>query len=367
MSRFTTIIFLTFITLGSMAQPSTLPITKVLVKNILQNVSYIPSKSFVSRSYSGSDTGNSYISKFATNHSFYISKFEVTNKEYREFVQYVRDSTAHSLLKHFKENSFVIDWNQPINWNDPLLNPMMLSPEERISGKLELNPNKIRYEIDFLCDKETTNIYPDTLVWISDFAFSNNELQAKHYFSNSKYDDYPVVGVNLKQAMAYCQWKTDQVNKLLIKNENQYKILIRLPTNIEWEAAANDDNVKEKIFSPGKSYQSNFGNMKDNNGLVVKGFQDDGYFYTAPVKSYDPGPYKLYNMKGNVAEWTSTSREELMNVEVKEEKQKTSFIVKGGGWNSIPYYLQTGVCQFFLYESAHSFIGFRYVVYIIKK
>jgi formylglycine-generating enzyme required for sulfatase activity len=367
MPKSTTTICLAFISLSLFAQPSTLPLNKILVKNILQNVSYIPSKSFVSNSYTGSDSLSSYKSRFATNQSFYISRVEVTNKEYRDFVQHIKDSTAHSLLHHFKEGSLLIDWSRPINWEDPLLESIMLSQEERILGRNEINPGKIMYEFEYSGSKETINVYPDSLVWIRDFAFSYNEPLAKHYFSNSKYDNYPVVGLNLKQAIAFCHWKTVQINKLLNDAGNEFKVLIRLPTNTEWEAAASEENMKEKLFSPGKSYQSNFGNIKDNHGINVKEFQDDGHFYTAPVNSYSAGAYGLYNMKGNVAEWTSTSREEVINAEIKPGKQRTSFVVKGGGWNSIPFYLQTGVCQFFPVEATHSFIGFRYVVYVVKK
>jgi formylglycine-generating enzyme required for sulfatase activity len=72
-------------------------------------------------------------------------------------------------------------------------------------------------------------------------------------------------------------------------------------------------------------------------------------------------------MKGNVSEWTSTSRDEIAGVEIKPDKQKSSFVVKGGGWNSTPFYLQAGICQFFPVDAAHSFVGFRYVVHIKKK
>ena len=75
----------------------------------------------------------------------------------------------------------------------------------------------------------------------------------------------------------------------------------------------------------------------------------------------------LDNMKGNVAEWTSDVASGIMIDEDWRNKMKQSFIVKGGGWNSNPFYLQTGVCQFFPATATHSFIGFRYVVYIIKK
>jgi formylglycine-generating enzyme required for sulfatase activity len=349
------------------------------LKNLQPYLSYIPSKSFVSLSHTGSDSMSSYTSRIATNHSFYISKFEVTNKEYREFVLYVRDSMAHLLSKHFKNGFNLIDWSQPINWKDPVLEPMMLSADESMYGMREINTDKIMYELDYAGQKEMISIYPDTLVWIRDFAYSYNEPLSKRYFSHFSYENFPVVGINLKQAMAFCQWKTDQVNaqlaesrghpadKLLNQARSEYRVIIRLPTNTEWEAAASDDNVKEKILSPDKAYKSNFGPVKDENGIRVKDFKDDGYFYTAPVKSYSAGAYGLYNMKGNVAEWTSTSGEEIMNAEVQPEKSKILFVVKGGGWNSIPYYLQSGVCQFFPVGEVHSFIGFRYVVYVFKK
>ncbi len=287
--------------------------------------------------------------------------------EYREFVMYARDSIAHKFLGHFHTGQGSIDWSRPINWEDPLLEPMMLSADERILGRIEINTDKVIYEVDYSGQKETISIYPDTLVWIRDFAYSYNEPLVKKYFSHSSYNNYPVVGINLKQAMAFCQWKTGQVNKVLKQGESEYRVIIRLPTNTEWEAAASDDNIKEKVFSPDKSYKANFGTIKDNTGTLVKSFKDDGNFYTAPVNSYPAGAFGLYNMKGNVAEWTSTSRDEIMNADIKHEKLKNSFIVKGGGWNSIPFYLQTGVCQFFPADATHSFVGFRYVVYVVKK
>ncbi len=144
-------------------------------------------------------------------------------------------------------------------------------------------------------------------------------------------------------------------------------MIVKLPTNAEWESAALEKSDSASLFSVSKPYNCNFGPIDDRDGLTLKGFKDDGYFYTAPVKSFPAGSHGLFDMKGNVAEWTSTTREEIMNAEVKPEKLKTFFIVKGGGWNSTPFYLQAGVCQFFPVDAAHSFVGFRYVVHIEKK
>jgi formylglycine-generating enzyme len=150
-------------------------------------------------------------------------------------------------------------------------------------------------------------------------------------------------------------------------SDKGYEVTVRLPSGNEWESAAFDLNETRSLYlKDKKEYNCNFGPINDR-GMLLKGFKDDGYFYTAPAKSYPAGPFGIYDMKGNVSEWTSTSRDEIAGVEIKPDKQKSSFVVKGGGWNSTPFYLQAGICQFFPVDAAHSFVGFRYVVHIKKK
>jgi formylglycine-generating enzyme required for sulfatase activity len=248
------------------------------------------------------------------------------------------------------------------------LDALMLSPDERIFGKKEIDPGKIIFSTNFFEKKECISIYPDTLVWMRDFTYAYNEPLAKKYFSTSVYDNYPVVGINLKQAMAFCQWKTAQINNMLMgKDAVNIEVKVQIPSNAEWESAAFEVKDSVNIFDSNKGYSCNFGTITTGPGVTKKGNKDDGYFYAAPVKSFPPGPFGIYDMKGNVAEWTSTAREEIMDAEVQPEKMKTSFVVKGGGWNSTPFYLQAGVCQFFQAEDAHSFVGFRYAVYVVKK
>ena len=358
-----TTIFLAFVSISSFAQKS-VSLEKLGLKSLQQKLSYIPTKSFTSLSYTGSDSTSFYGPRVATVSGFYIGKTEVTNKEYREFTQYVKDSTAHVLLQHFINGSNLIDWNHKIEWSDKRLEPIMVSPDERLYGRPEIDAGKIKDEVDFFGTKEIISIYPDTLVWIKDFTYSYNEPLAKKYFSHPSFNNYPVVGISLKQAMAFCQWKTSQLQQHLTSG---YEIKIRLPGSNEWESAAFDIDETRSLFSKDKKYNCNFGQITGQAGFMEKDYKDDGYFYTAPVKNYPAGPFGLYDMKGNVAEWTSTSRDDIAGIEMKTEQEKKSFIVKGGGWNSTPFYLQAGVCQFFPVDEVHSFTGFRYVVYVTKK
>lgn len=364
MPKATTIFFPAFICIGSFAQKSEATLEKAGLKNLLKQLSYVPTKSFTSLSYTGKDSVSFYGPKIASVSAFYISKTEVMNEEYRKFTEYVKDSIAHTLLQHFQNATNNVDWNQKIDWKDSRLESMMISPDERIYSRPEIDVEKIKYEIDFFGTKESISIYPDTLVWIRDFSYSYNEPLAKRYFRHPSYNDYPVVGISLKQAMAFCQWKTDQLQKHLAA---EYNVTIRLPISNEWESAAVDIKESGNLFSKNNKYNCNFGPITGMAGVLEKDFKDDGYFYTSPVKNYPAGPFQLYDIKGNVSEWTSTSRDDIAGMEIKADKQKASFVVKGGGWNSTPFYLQAGVCQFFNPDAANSFIGFRYVVNVTKK
>lgn len=353
--KYITTLCLVSVSIYAFAQKSGAGIDKS-VKKLFPGISYVPAKTFNSLAHNGTDSAATYSSRISSVQSFYIAQAEVTNKEYRDFVHYIRDSLAHHLLGHFKNGS-EIDWKQNIDWNDNRLDAMMTPPDQRLYGKKEIDPERLNMEIEFFGQKEIVNVYPDTLRWISDFSYSYNEVLVKRYFSHPMYNNYPVVGVSLKQALAFCQWKTNQVNA---------NVIVRLPTNAEWESAAIGGNEANAVYPATKKFDCNSGVATERDGAVFKGQQDDGFFYTAPVKSFAPNTYALYDMKGNVSEWTSTALDEIKNVEVKPDKQKRLFIVKGGGWNSPPYYLQPGVCQFYNAGTANTWIGFRYVVEVKK-
>jgi len=61
-------------------------------------------------------------------------------------------------------------------------------------------------------NKDWVLVYPDTLVWISDFTYSYNEPMANMYFRSPSYDNYPVVGITWKQALAFSDRRTHYLN-----------------------------------------------------------------------------------------------------------------------------------------------------------
>jgi formylglycine-generating enzyme required for sulfatase activity len=116
-------------------------------------------------------------------------------------------------------------------------------------------------------------------------------------------DDHPVVNVNWNDAIAFCRWLSRKSGKI-----------VDLPTEAEWEFACRA-NTKMAYFS-GNSEMDLKGNAnvadlqlrkvaeseRINLGLSFASF-DDGYAFTAPVGSFSPNPWGLFDMIGNVYQW----------------------------------------------------------------
>lgn len=159
--------------------------------------------------------------------------------------------------------------------------------------------------------------YPDTTLWISEFPYSYNAPMAENYFSHPNFNNFPVVGITWDQANAYCQWKTKELKILLEKKGIKSSAEFRLPTEKEWESAASTKNKTLKLtnrhfypWSPKYNVLqinelANIGQIFDYNNFVLKAYQDDGALYTAEIASYPPNYLGIYDLAGNVSEWTS--------------------------------------------------------------
>ncbi len=224
---------------------------------------------------------------------------------------------------------------------------------------------------DFL-NTYIVNIYPDTTCWVNDFQNADNEPYMKLYFSHPNYSDYPVVGVSWEQANAFCVWRTNFLLKGLGRS-GQYVQPYRLPTEIEWEYAARG---KEGTPFPWKNDASKskdgcyYANFKPDRGNYTK----DGNLITSRVGTYSANSNGLYDMAGNVAEWTSTVYTEAgvlsmsdLNPNIaynaaKEDpyrmKKKT---VRGGSWKDPETFIRSAWRTYEYQNETRSYIGFRCV------
>lgn len=216
------------------------------------------------------------------------------------------------------------------------------------------------------------NIYPDTTCWINDFQNAENEIYMRLYFSNPNYNEYPVVGVNWEQANAYCNWRTDFLIKGL-GGSAKFIQRYRLPTEAEWEYAARGKEgnelpwENEDVKSDKGCYYANF---KPDRGNYTK----DGNLITSKTGIYSANSNGLYDMAGNVAEWTSTVYTEAgilsmsdMNPTLKYNAAKEDPYalkrksVRGGSWKDPESFIKSAWRSYEYQNVGRSFVGFRCV------
>jgi len=321
---------------------------------------------------------------------FYMDDTEITNNEYRQFVNWVRDSIAHTILGDFYEDDYgneILDWELPIDWQDEILEDMYYQGDMAFDGLKEFDTRQFNYKyqwIDWnkaanskdvvrtsLINEQEENIYPDTLCWIRDFSYSANEPMTRNYFWHPAYDDYPVVGVNWPQAKAFTHWRTKLWNSFKSADQPNTESF-RLPTEAEWEYAARGGHDMAP-FPWGGYYVRNakgclLANFKPGRG----NYPEDGGLYTVKADGYFPNDYGLYCMAGNVSEWTETSfhenayqHEHDLNPDYKydaDENDPESYkrkVIRGGSWKDISYYMHTGTRNWEFQDTSKSYIGFR--------
>lgn len=333
---------------------------------------------------------------------FFMDDTEITNNEYRQFVKWVSDSLAHRKLDHIVEDTEndqqppqpLIDWTQEIDWKgdaegDGALEDMYYQGNERFAGRKELDVSKLVFEFQWYdwqraahdrvssrtshIHREKIKVYPDTLAWIRDYAYSYNEPMTRNYFWHPAFDDYPVVGVNWKMAKAFCYWRTKLWN--MYGETEEMSEDFRLPTEHEWEYAARGGR-DEAPYPWGAYYTRNakgclLANFKPGRG----NYPEDGGLYTVKADGYYPNDYGLYCMAGNVAEWTETAYFENsysfihdlnpdIRYDAKDEDDITAKrkVIRGGSWKDVAFFLNTSTRSYEYQDTTKCYIGFRCVL-----
>ena len=222
--------------------------------------------------------------------------------------------------------------------------------------------------------KNVVNIYPDTLAWAHDFTYSFNEPMLLNYFSNTRYDNYPVVGVSWIQAKAFVHWRTmlrlSWLSSKGYENEQEF----RLPTEAEWEYAARGGKNLASYPWGGPATQNQNGcflsNFKPQRGNYIA----DGNVYPSIVAHYHPNDFGLFDMAGNVAEWCEDAYDEsavnfthdlnpqytyyAKKSDTPEKKRK---VIRGGSWKDVSYYTRVYARTYEYQDTCKTYVGFRCV------
>lgn len=240
-----------------------------------------------------------------------------------------------------------------------------LSINSFLMFKTEISNFEYRLFLNDLLAKGETEKYEiakiDSTIWSKN---SKNVKYEEYYHNHPAYRDFPVLNITKEGAELYCEWVSNKINAVLGSN-----LKFRLPTHEEWMYAAHG-NLEISPYPWGGPYLRNSRGVYLANflsfdaGTITKdssgnyNVMPNAYFgsplgnnyadITAPVKSYYPNYYDLYNMSGNVAEMISNKA-----------------LVVGGSWSDPGYDVRIESTR--NYKGADKNVGFRIVATISAK
>ena len=241
------------------------------------------------------------------------------------------------------------------------------------AGKYEVSNLEYRTFLNELATKDRSlaeKYKVDSTKWPDDLRYCEPMTINQRYHRHPAFSDYPVVNISYEAAIEYCKWLTESYNK---DSKRKFrKVVFTLPLKEEWTVAA-QGRRSNSMFPWGSFYMVNkkgfymcnfkaVGDayiVKDSLGKPVivnyngeanihsAEFPPGKTFYTMNVRSFSPNGLGIYNMCGNAAEMTIRNEYAM-----------------GGSWNSYGGEINTKSIKQYQYPSPE--VGFRIFMKIIE-
>jgi len=176
-------------------------------------------------------------------------------------------------------------------------------------------------------------------------------------------DNHPVVCASWNDAVAYTEWLSQRTGK-------KY----RLPTEAEWEFAARAGTTSARYWGDDRVPSCKFANVADTTTATALGWPksavifecSDNQVYTAPVGSFAANGVGLFDMLGNVLEWTADCWVENLTTQPGDGTARNApncarRTIRGGSWEGVPSIVRSAYREPAFQGARTSQIGFRVV------
>lgn len=285
--------------------------------------------------------------------SFYMDETEVSNVDWREYLYWIRRNFPEDKEYYYNALPDTLVWRRPLSYNEPYTENYLRHPAFSDYPVVGVSWEQAREYAEWRTDRVNEQILREKGVMLDYKSLAtkqkggaagsaNKDPFNTDIYLNGQYRGEGIDGKNMPKdlnpsAQASGTGKAGDVRRTVGREDGVLKEHYRLPTEAEWEYAAlalagNTDyeNIeRNKVYpwnglgvrSSGKRTQglimANFKRGEGDN-MGTGGYLNDKADITAPVVSYLPNDFGLYNMAGNVNEWVEDTYRKLSYEDVED-------------------------------------------------